>query len=95
MTIQELKAYFHKGKMLPSSWPGMYPLFALCSDGGVLCPACVTKERASIFRSTHEQSRDGWCIAGVDANWEDPQMYCDHCGKRIESAYAEDKADSE
>jgi hypothetical protein len=90
MTAQELKVYFRKGKAMPYAWPGGYPLFYLCSDGGVLCPSCVTKERAQIFRSTHEHSRDGWAITAVDANWEDPFMLCDHCGKRIESAYAED-----
>jgi len=25
----------------------------------------------------------------VEANWEDPALYCDCCGARIESAYAE------
>ena len=92
MTIQELKAHFHKGKMQPWAWPGGYPLYAITSDGAALCPSCVTKERAQIFRSTHEKSRDGWAIEGIDANWEDASLYCDHCSKRIESAYAEDEA---
>jgi hypothetical protein len=30
----------------------------------------------------------------ADINWEDPDLICDHCRKRIESAYAEDKAQS-
>jgi hypothetical protein len=25
----------------------------------------------------------------LEANWEDPDLFCDHCGDRIESAYAE------
>ena len=30
--------------------------------------------------------------SGQDVNWEDAELYCDHCSKRIESAYAEDLA---
>jgi hypothetical protein len=26
----------------------------------------------------------------LEVNWEDPDLFCDHCGARIESAYAED-----
>ena len=42
--------------------------------------------------SAHLQNdtRGGWHIAGADINWEDPDLYCDHTGERIESAYAED-----
>jgi len=66
-------------------------MFYVCSDSGVLCPACVTKERGRILRSTHERARDGWAIEGIDVNWEDAQLYCNHCNERIESAYAEDE----
>lgn len=96
MTIAELKAHFHKGKANAYAWPGGYPMFYLCSDGGVLCPACVTKERARILRSTYELSKhsarsghDEWAIEGVDVNYEDPDLYCDNCDSKIESAYAE------
>lgn len=89
MTCSQLRAHFYKGHARPYAWPGGYPLFYLTTDGGTLCPTCTTKERRQIFRSTHEQARDGWTIAAVDVNWEDPALYCDHCGQRIESAYAE------
>lgn len=100
MTIQQLKAHFHKGKMQPWAWPGGYPLYAVTSDGAALCPTCITKNRAQIFRATHEwHNREhgarvhcGWAIEGIDANWEDASLYCDNCSKRIESAYAEDEA---
>lgn len=87
MNISELKEYFYKGKAKPFAWPGGYPLFYVTTDGAALCPTCVTKERAQIFRSTHERSHDGWAIAGVDANYEDINLYCDHCGKSIDPAY--------
>jgi len=28
---------------------------------------------------------------GADINWENPFLYCDNCGERIESAYAEEE----
>jgi hypothetical protein len=93
MKIKELKAYYRKGSATAYAWPGGYPVFYLCSDGGCLCPNCATKKRAQIFRSTYERSHDGWAIAGVDVNWEDPEMFCDNCNARIESAYAEDVAE--
>ena len=90
MTVQELKSMFRKGRAEAFAWPGGYPIFYVTSDGASLCPSCVTKERAQIMRSTHERSRDGWAITGRDINWEDPELFCEHCDKRIESAYAEE-----
>ena len=100
MTISQLKAYFHKGHANAYAWPGGYPVFFLCSDGGCLCPSCVTKNRRQIFRATHEwhnRSRQfyhtpncGWALEAADINWEDASLYCDNCNNRIESAYAED-----
>jgi hypothetical protein len=26
-------------------------------------------------------------------NWEDPQLFCEECNERIESAYAEDESE--
>ena len=70
----------------PYAWPGGYPLFAVTTDGDPLCKSCCKNERESIGTTT---GSDGWCIAGLDVNWEDPELRCDHCGERIESAYAE------
>lgn len=64
-----------KGKLIKYAWPGVYPVFYVNKDGSVLCPACAQKERKSL-------------VAG-GANWEDPDLYCDECSNRIESAYAE------
>lgn len=70
----------------PYAWPGGYPMFAVTSDGGALCHRCCESESRSIG-STY--GTDGWAIAVLDVNWEDPDLYCDHCGSRIESAYTE------
>jgi len=64
-------------------------MFMVMTDGACLCKSCAQENRKQIFRSTGENDRDGWAAAGVDVNWEDAELYCDHCGDRIESAYAE------
>ena len=71
----------------PYSSVGCYPLFAITSDGGTLCHRCCKSERKAIGTTT---GADGWCIVAVDVNWEDPDLLCDHCGGRIDSAYSED-----
>lgn len=71
------------------AWPGGYPLFLVMSDGGCLCAVCIESERGLIHQAALEGERNGWAPMGVDVNWEDPDLYCDHCGERIESAYAE------
>lgn len=89
MTISEVKRWYHKGQANSYAWPGGYPIFYVTTDGAALCPRCMTAERKQIVRSTVENSRDGWNVSGQDVNWEDSELYCDNCSKRIESAYAE------
>jgi hypothetical protein len=70
----------------PYAWPGGYPLFAITHDGAALCHHCCKTERDSIGTTT---GSDGWGVVAIEAYWEDPDLYCDHCSARIESAYAE------
>ena len=70
----------------PYAWPGGYPLFAITNDGAALCKHCVKTERNSIGTTT---GSDGWTVDALDVNWEYPDLYCEHCGARIESAYSE------
>jgi hypothetical protein len=65
---------------------GGYPRFAITSDGAVLCHRCCNTESQQIGTTT---GTDGWGILALETNWEDPNLYCSHCGERIESAYAE------
>ena len=75
---------------LPSyAWPGGYPLVYVMSDGGCLCPDCVNKEIDNVDDSTRRRMRDGWQMEGVDVNYEDESLFCDHCGKQIPAAYGE------
>lgn len=78
------------------AWPGGYPLYYLCTDGGVLCPDCANREIALIDEAIKNPGCDKqWELIGVDINYEDTSLYCDHCSKQIESAYAGDATDDE
>lgn len=70
----------------PYMWPGGYPLHGITDDGGVMCRFCAKDERESIALTN---GRDGWCLVDTAVNWEDPELYCDCCGRAVESAYGE------
>ena len=67
----------------PYEFPGGYPKFAVTSDGACLCPSCCKNERELIGTTTGD---DGWCVIGIDLNFEDDSLFCDHCSSKIESA---------
>ena len=74
------------------AWPGGYPMFAVCADGGALSHKAVIDNYRIIYRATQNKGTDRqWEVVGVDINWEDPDLYCDHTGQRIESAYCEEQ----
>jgi len=85
------------GKFPAYAWPGGYPIYYVCADGGVLCPNCANTESAVSQADKERDCRDydQWRIIGSDVNWEDAQLTCDHCNQRIESAYAEEKDGAE
>lgn len=86
-TTAEFKATLRAGAF---AWPGGYPLFLITSDCAAICFACARKERRNIFDSISNKSNDGWRVVATDINYEDSELTCDHCSKRIESAYGED-----
>lgn len=67
-------------------WAFGYPFYALTNDGAALCHHCTKTEREAIGTTT---GSDGWTVVALQPNWEDPELFCDHCGARIESAYAD------
>ena len=68
-----------------ASFPGLYPIYYVTQDGGILCPECVNMYLALCADSNDPQ----WYVIASDVNWENPELICDNCGCRIESAYAE------
>jgi hypothetical protein len=87
-TTSDLKNAIRSGAY---TFPGCYPLFFITSDGAALSFEAARANLRSIFDSMRNRINDGWRVVGYDVNWEDPALYCDHTGKRIESAYAEDQ----
>lgn len=80
----------HKALMLavePHVFPGGYPRYAVTDDGGALCHKCAEKEFDSIYAAT---PGDGWHIEALVINYEDTELFCDHCNEQIESAYGAD-----
>jgi hypothetical protein len=95
-TVAELDKALEAG---PYAWPGGYPMYFITCDGGALSHQTVTDEYDNIADSIKDYEDDnsvpcdGWRVVAADVNWEDPELYDDHTGDRIESAYAEDDAD--
>jgi hypothetical protein len=86
-TVADLDEALENG---PYAWPGGYPVFFITSDGGALSFKSVKEEYDQIAESIENNLNDGWRVEAADVNWEDPELYDDHSGERIESAYAED-----
>jgi hypothetical protein len=74
------------GELASFSSYGCYPIFYIVDvpyDGlTIACPACAS--------NVPDNFPEGARVVNADANWENPDMFCD-CGKRIESAYAENE----
>lgn len=87
-TVADLKATLRNG---PYAWPGGYPLYFITSDGAALSFESVQKEFRLIVDSIQTGTNDGWRVVGCDINYEDSELYCDHSGERIESAYGNDE----
>lgn len=90
----QLRATLRAGQW---AWPGGYPMYLVVDDGACLCFDCARKEYRLLAISIREYARNGkrysndsWRVVACDINWEDPNLYCDHCGKSIQSAYGSD-----
>ena len=90
-TTKELKTQLRSGEY---AWPGGYPLFFIADDGESLSFEAVRDNLRSVIHSMRHGVNDGWRVVGCDVNWEDASLYCDHTGKRIGSAYAEEEANA-
>ena len=71
----------------PYAWPGGYPLFAICHDGGCICKTCARDNAKILIKSTRREDDPQWQIDAVTINYEDSELYCDNCNNLIESIY--------
>jgi hypothetical protein len=78
------------------AWPGGYPLYIVMQDGDALSIDAAKANWKLLCRAyVSGDTWDGWYAHDADINYEDPQLYCCDTNKRIESAYAEDDAESD
>jgi len=68
---------------------GCYPIFWVTADGSVLSYEACRENVWQIARAIRDNDNAQWRVTAYDANWENPELYCDHTNERIESAYAE------
>lgn len=76
------------------TWPGGYPLFLVMEGGAAVSIDAARECWRDIVAAhlDHAARGTGWRVAAVAINWEEPDLYCEHSGARIESAYAEEEA---
>lgn len=75
---------------------GGYPTYFITADGAALSFQAAIDEQALIrdsiidnpFNEDHfPVGTDGWRVVEMAVNWEDENLYCDHTGEKIETAY--------
>lgn len=70
------------------AWPGGYEVYAITSDGGCLCMACVRANWRSVVWSRLHRVSDGWQVVAVECDSNlDSAVFCDRCGKAIGPAW--------
>lgn len=99
MEIHSISDFRRAVRNGPYAWPGGYPCYWIMADGGSLAFSVAKSDRRQMLEALAEYTaepipyrarRDNeWRPVALEINWEDGDLYCDHTGKRIESAYAE------
>ena len=64
---------------------GGYPVYYVTKDGGILSPEAVLEN----LQLTNDPEDAQWYVVASEVNYEDQDLFCDHTGKRIESAYGD------
>ena len=83
-SVADIKSALRHGRF---AWPGGYPLYFITSDGAALSFESAREEFYQICYSIRTGINDGWRVIAVETNYEDPALFCDHSGEKIESAY--------
>lgn len=83
-TISDFEKALENG---PYAFPGGYPLFFICEDGGILSHQAATDEKELVISAIQDNDDPQWRVIYVDINYEDRHLYCDHTNQQIESAH--------
>ena len=71
----------------PMTEIGAYPLVLITADGSALCHCCTRGNWQSICHETFQNTNCGFRVSGVSVNWENNDLYCDHCNASLLPAY--------
>jgi len=82
------------GRVNTYTFPGGYPIYYLCKDGGILCPDCVNAN-LELIKVAKEDNDPQWDVIALDVYYEGPMMHCDNCNAEIESAYGDPEEEEE
>lgn len=65
-------------------FPGCYEKFFFSVTGAVTCFDCAKEEKEEISDSIIRDIYDDWHIHEIELDCNlDPEVYCDHCARRI------------
>jgi hypothetical protein len=85
VSLADVKATLRAGSL---AWPGGYTLYLITRDGAALCFKCAQAEFRQIAWDYLNDCSTGWRVEACDVNYEDSELTCEHCNKRIEPAYS-------
>jgi hypothetical protein len=87
MTIQEFQQHLENGEFV---FPGGLPTFFITADGGILShDACLEMKETIVDAMIDSGNNKQWEVIGIEVNYEDGTLVCDHTGKPIPCAYCE------
>lgn len=90
-TLTLVKAALRAG---PYTGLGGYPLYFVTKDGAALSYDAVREQFAQVCYDHINDCSTGWRITGIQINYEDNEMVCDHTNKPIPSAYGDDREEA-
>lgn len=67
------------------AWPGGYEIVYVAQDGGILCHQCANAE----LMRTLDPDDNQFHVVGDFINYEDTDLFCDHCNRPINPEYGE------
>lgn len=86
LTVQKFTEYLSNGMY---TFPGGYPMYFITRDGGALSFDAAEEQKAQIVDAMNEGGQKQWEVIAVDINWDNADLYCEHTGEPIPSAYAD------
>jgi len=87
MPLEVLEASLNEGRYTSL---GGYPKCLIIKNNQCLCWDCVKENEAEIQESlAMGETSNTYYPLQAEVNWENSELYCDECGERVESAYAE------